>query len=166
MHTQGGWVAQWDRLGRWHARASARLTGGLVDETIDDLIVFFQTAYALGDWLVAHRAIERKQVQRIFDTNETLGVCRTIANSTKHRFLDPEEVFATIDPLTSSRDLYLEDVTLSREYDWGLETTHLNIWVHASKFHAAELVDAVMKAWTSELGSRRLLPIPDRAQTV
>jgi hypothetical protein len=80
----GGWQSQFERVCRWHARLHAASTP---EDCLDYLYAFFESAFALRDWLIDSGAASRQAVSGLFDSNEDMKLCRDLANSHKHRSL-------------------------------------------------------------------------------
>lgn len=87
-HTGSGWRGQFARVLRWRDRLDAlgaRDDFGLAPVvTFDYIYAFFQNCYHLRDWLRNSGAVKEDVLQQFMTGNVEMGVCRDIANGTKH----------------------------------------------------------------------------------
>jgi hypothetical protein len=127
-HNSRGWPGQLDRTRRWRGRIG-RATDP--DDVTDFLFAFFQSCYALRDWL--ELSFEKKAINYLFDETPALQLCRDIANMTKHHRL-------TRPPSTGT------EPSIAREYvdegeGWFAGNSHLLVLSQGRQFDALELAD-------------------------
>lgn len=77
----GGWHSHLERVGRWHERAVA--ANNLEDQS-DFLFAFFESSFALRDWLVDTGTVGQRQLEDLFAGSVALRINRDIANQLKH----------------------------------------------------------------------------------
>lgn len=103
LHKSGGWKGQLRRIERWHRRLTEAAQIGS-DDLEDFSYAFFQNAFHLRDWLVKDFPHLKRNIEAAFSANNELGVCRDIANATKHFKIDRR---ASVDT----------NISIAREYD-------------------------------------------------
>ena len=103
-HKAGGWIAQADRVLRWHERlvSSCTNSASTPEERLDFLLAFCQNCYALRDWLEKDGAASKDQLDALMQSSQPLRVCRDIANGSKHLKVD----WPSVDPIFLIRREY------------------------------------------------------------
>ena len=89
-HKAGSWIAQADRVWRWHERlvSSCANSASTPEERLDFLLAFCQNCYALRYWLEKDGAVSKDQLDALMQSSQPLRVCRDIANGSKHLKVD------------------------------------------------------------------------------
>ncbi len=77
----GGWQSQLARVERWYERLIAARNE---DDQLDFLFAFFESSFALRDWLVNTLAATEQDMAALFKQHVELRLNRDLANSTKH----------------------------------------------------------------------------------
>ena len=82
-----GWESQYERMLRWYDRACLAAREGRDADEMDFVLVFFQQALHIRDWI--HEAVPeaRTSLEALFRDNIELRICRDIANGYKHMSL-------------------------------------------------------------------------------
>ncbi len=80
-HMTGGWQSQLDRVRRWYGRVCMAKDP---QDRYDFLYAFFESAFHLRDWLKDTGALSEQDLERLFDSNADMRLCRDLANSHKH----------------------------------------------------------------------------------
>lgn len=85
-----GWQGQYRRMRRWFDRL-ARVANDWdrysMDEQIDYVLVFFQTAYHLRDYLLAEAVVGQRALDELMQGSQSLRAARDLANGSKHRVI-------------------------------------------------------------------------------
>jgi hypothetical protein len=103
LHRSSGWKGQLERVERRHGRVKKAAKTGSVD--LEDFVyAFFQNAFHLRDWIASECPKQKNRVFDLFKGQDALGICRDIANTTKHFKLTHK---ATVDQM----------ISIAREYD-------------------------------------------------
>lgn len=77
----GGWQSQFERVERWYERSrSARSE----HDQLDFLLAFFESSFALRDWLIDEGAVKEKEIESLFSKHVELRINRDLANCFKH----------------------------------------------------------------------------------
>jgi len=77
----GGWQGHLARIARWYQRSS---TAAEAYDQIDFLYAFFESSFALRDWLLDTGTVSKEDVCSLFATHVELRINRDLANSLKH----------------------------------------------------------------------------------
>jgi len=93
-HLGTDWRDQWERVLRWHQRATAvraalPASGPAKTRALDDILAFFMNSYHLADWVHRDGAKPPQDVQTFIEGDSSMLVCRDICNGLKHYRLDP-----------------------------------------------------------------------------
>jgi len=136
LHMTGGWESQLARAKRWLDRASQARNA--IDR-YDFLYAFFENAFHLRDWLFDTGKFPQNELDKLFDENEDMRLCRDLANAHKHYSL--------------TRPSQPIPPTEAREYDPGfgnLESdTSLVILSNGKKHDVFELARRILGVWES-----------------
>ncbi len=81
LYISGGWKSQFERVQRWYKRA--KNANNPIDR-LDFLYAFYENAFHLRDWLINTNSLSKKKLGRLFSVNESMRLCRDLANSHKH----------------------------------------------------------------------------------
>ncbi len=134
-HRSPGLRGQLERVRRWHRRLIAASSR---EDVEDFLYAFFQNCYHLRDWLQPP-AFDRGLVERLFDENVELRICRDICNMTKHFELSKL-------PFTG------REPSLAREYagigrGWFEDDSNLVVLSAGEKYDALRLASRCLEIW-------------------
>lgn len=118
IHNSDGWKGQYERMKRWDKRLS-KYNGFITDtehlnDFLDTLYTTCQNIFYLKDWLYKDKILDRKVLNDFVNDNKEIGICRDIANGTKHFTLDNNFsvddnflIMSAYDP--SNKDRYWSD---------------------------------------------------------
>lgn len=149
-HKNEGWRGQLARTKRWHQRLVElrRRSGRQVSlEELDFVYAFFQNVCYLREWLQKSGEVAQKEIDDFISQNRLLGVCRDIANGTKH--------------FTVTRPSIDADFSILREYEPGTRRGdppgHRWLVITDAKYDLFDLADKCMALWEDFLaqGGRR-----------
>jgi len=92
IHNSDGWQGQYERMKRWDKRLETfncqiKDTNQLHD-FLDTLYVTYQNIFHLKDWLYKDNILDKNKLNDFVNQNKEIGICRDIANGTKHFTLD------------------------------------------------------------------------------
>jgi len=93
LQSAQGWEAQYRRLLRWHERVRNTVEGEPTEGQVDFMLAFFMNCYHLRDWLESSGAAASDDLQKLFDNDVNLSLCRDICNGSKHFRIDRQPVF-------------------------------------------------------------------------
>jgi hypothetical protein len=80
-----GWRSQFDRMERWHRRLqSLPGTQSSDQEALDFYLAFFQSCFALRDWLVEGGFVTETQIDGLVQGDPSMRICRDVCNRSKH----------------------------------------------------------------------------------
>lgn len=154
-----GWQEQYERMLRSHRRLKGIAGGQLMassDEARDALLLFFQDAYHLKDWIKNDPSVSTSDVEEFINAAGSLQICADLCNGTKHLVLqrsrtgDSSTAFttqsvtvrpATIGPGRSA------DAAL---HGWTVESM-------GQSYEAVDLANSVLSEWRSWLGNQELV---------
>ncbi len=77
----GGWQGHLARVERWYKRSS---NSHDEHDQIDFLYAFFESSFALRDWLIDTGAMSPQEIDSLFLKHVELRINRDVANSLKH----------------------------------------------------------------------------------
>ena len=85
-----GWIDQYDRMLRWHARlvtadGEATLDDGWAYDYWDTAFAFFQNSYHLKDWIKFEHPELGPAAEMFVANDPALAYCADVCNGTKHR---------------------------------------------------------------------------------
>jgi hypothetical protein len=92
IHNSDGWKGQYERMKRWDKRLE-KFNCFIVDtehlhDFLDTLYTTYQNIFHLKDWLYKDEVLDRHTLNNFVNTHKEIGICRDIANGTKHFTLD------------------------------------------------------------------------------
>jgi hypothetical protein len=102
-HLGTDWQDQWARVQRWHDRLSRfriDLPDDMLFETkaiaLDDVFAFYMNCWHLRDWLKNSKAKTKKELDKFFDDNPAMQLCRDVATGLKHYRLDVSGKYGSV----------------------------------------------------------------------
>ena len=121
IHNSGGWKGQYDRMKRWDKRLenyNCTITDvNHLNDFLDTLYSTYQNIFHLKDWLYNDKIFDQRTLNNFVNKNTEIGLCRDIANGTKHFTLDKN--FSVCDNFLimpmwdpSSKDKYWSDIKI------------------------------------------------------
>lgn len=81
LHMTGGWQSHLARIERWYNRSSSARDE---HDQMDFLYAFFESSFALRDWLIDTGAMSQEATESLFLKHVELRINRDLANSLKH----------------------------------------------------------------------------------
>ncbi len=92
IHNSDGWQGQYERMRRWDKRLenyNCPIVDRIhLDDFLDTLYTTYQNIFHLKDWLNKENIVDKKTLNDFIKQNKEMGLCRDIANGTKHFALD------------------------------------------------------------------------------
>jgi hypothetical protein len=80
-----GWRSQFDRMERWHGRLQPLLgKQGSDQDPLDFYLAFFQSCFALRDWLVEGGLLPGSDIDKLIQADPSMRICRDVCNRSKH----------------------------------------------------------------------------------
>ncbi|NMC29944.1 MAG: hypothetical protein GYA45_07735 [Pelolinea sp.] len=134
LYMSGGWQSQFKRVKRWYQRAQN--TSNSIDR-LDFLYTFFENAFHLRDWLIYTNSVSRDELNKLFRENESMSLCRDLANSHKHYAINsPSQPI----PPSEIREYTTQNGNLGSNYS-------LIIISDGKKIDAFLLAGKIMQTW-------------------
>ncbi len=87
-----GWEGQFSCMVRFYERACSAARNNRNEDEMDFVLVVFQQALHLRDWIKATCAGAEAPLEALFRDNVEMGICRDIANGFKHMELSRASV--------------------------------------------------------------------------
>jgi len=144
MENIGGWRSQFDRMARWHQRISCSSAGPNSDQDrLDFYLSFFQSCYALRDWLVESGVIAKDEMDPLIQTDRSMRLCRDVCNRSKHFRLRR----------TPSVD---GDFSILREYQGENSPSSLAIIAGEEKRDLWDVAEGCFRFWHAFVQDRRI----------
>jgi len=149
QHRAGGWLAQYDRMRRWHDRLRTAdwSVPSVREERLDDAYAFFQNCFALRDWLFATGEVAKEVASGAVAESLALRLCRDLCNATKHFDLSRPSTLG----FTIGRQYRAQPFVVFEDADGRQDL-----------FEVVALADQCVAEWDAFLAARGLLEGPPR----
>lgn len=141
-----GWEGQYERMLRWHERVRLAATEDRLEDEMDFVLVFFQQALSLRDWIQDARPEVRADLEALFRDHIELKICRDIANGFKHMSLSHK---ASVDREFSI--VFAYNPRGAREGD-------MVVLAGGHQIELLDLADRCLALWQNFVESRKLKP--------
>lgn len=130
LHRSSGWKGQLRRIDRFYNRLVDATKAGQIEDIEDFAYAFFQNAFNIRDWIIAdcEDQLIKDRIHEFFQANDEMGLCKDIANATKHFKLTRS---ASVD----------QDISIAREYDPNSPGKHRLTILADSSYNLSELAE-------------------------
>jgi hypothetical protein len=145
------WRDQWERVVRWHQRATSVRTAPPPDgpakiRALDELFAYFMNCYHMRDWAIQSHP-RSAEVDNFIAGSDAMRLCRDICTGLKHYRGEPRRALADADWSTATKQSVV--VTVSFEPP-SVATGEKTRWVFITDSGDRDmfkLADECLEAW-------------------